>query len=94
VVAFYVLDKGERPGPEHMRFREQRILLEPGRTVDAVPGRGEVCQHGRVGPLQMKDDSHRIGRLDVGDRGVVSLSHRQNPLRRVDYAVVTRFDIC
>src|SRR6516225_7028898 len=69
------------------------FVFELGGVVDAVPGRSEVCQHRRVGPLQMKDDRHRIGRLDVGDRGVVGLSHRQDPLRRVDDAVVTRFDV-
>src|SRR5207244_11428866 len=91
VVCFHVLDEHERPGPEHVRLREEWILLEPGGAVNAVPGRGEVRQHGRVRPLQMKEDGRRIGRIDPGDRGVVGLSYRKDASRRVDDAVVTCF---
>ena len=63
VVPFLVLDKDEWPGPEHMGLREEWILLELGRVIDAVPGRSEVRQHRCVRPLQMKDHGRRIGRL-------------------------------
>src|SRR6185312_5964854 len=63
VVALDVLDEGEGAAAEDMRLGEERVLLEPGGAVDAVPRRGEIGQHRRLGPAQMEDDGARIGRV-------------------------------
>src|SRR5215469_163589 len=75
VVPFLVLNKDKRPGPEYVGLWEERILFQLGGAIDAVPGRSEVRQHRRVGPLQMKYYARRIGRVDAGHRAVVGLSH-------------------
>src|SRR5262249_40410054 len=51
-----VLDEDKRAGSEDMGLRELRVLGEFRGTIDAVPGRGEIRQHRRIGPLQMKND--------------------------------------
>ena len=76
-----------------MRLRKERVFPELCRTIDAIPRRGEVGQHGRIGPLQMKYDRGRIGRVYTGDRSIVGLADRQDALRRVDDAFVARLHI-
>ena len=93
MIALDVLDKDVGTGAEDVRLRELRILGELRGAVDAIPGRGEVCQHCRVRPLQVKHDSQRIGRIDARDRRVVGLAHRDDALRRVDDAFVARLYI-
>ena len=56
-------------------------------------GRGEIRQHRRVRPLQMKHHGRRIGRVDAGDGGVVGLADRKDALRRVDDAIVARLHV-
>ena len=92
-LALVVLDKHKRAGAEDMGLRELRVLGELGGAVDAVPGRGEIRQHRRVRPLQVKDDGQRVGRVDAADRAEIDLARRGDALRRMDDALIARLDI-
>ena len=79
-LALDVLDKHKGAGAEDMRLRELRVLGELGGAVDAVPRRGEIRQHRRIRPLQVKDDGQRVGRVDRRDRAEIDLARRDHAL--------------
>ena len=88
-----VLDELERPGAHHVAHRERRVLLELDGAVDAVERVGEGVEQRAVRPLQVEDDTERIGRLDAVDVGDEALAHRDDALGRIAQAVVGRLHV-
>ena len=88
-----MLDEDEWAGAENVRLRELHVFGELRGAVDAVPWRGEIRQHRRIRPLQVKHDGLRIGRVDARDRGVIGLAHRGDTLRRMDDALIAHLHI-
>ena len=82
MVALDVFDKAEGAGAEDVVDRKERVLFELGGAVDRIPLRGEVFEHRRLGPFQMKDDGKRIRRIDRADRCIIHSAHRNNSRRR------------
>jgi hypothetical protein len=93
MVALDVLDESEGAGAEDMRHREERILLELRRAIDAVPRRGEIGEHRRFRPFEMEYDGTRVRRVDGIDRRVAHLARRDDALGRVRDALVARLDV-
>ncbi len=84
----HVLVERERPRAHDVALRELRVLLQPRRAVDAIPGAREIREHRGVRLRKLHDGGVRIGRLDRSDVRIGSLPQRQNARRRIAYAVV------
>src|SRR5262249_26183855 len=87
-----VLPEPKRPPAPYFRFRLARGLLELGRGVDAVEGRGQRFDDARHRVLQLEDDGRGIGGLDHQVL-VIRLADRDDALRWIDDAVKARLDV-
>ena len=88
-----VRDEREGPRAHDVRLVPVLVLRQDVGLVDPVPGRGEVQQQGRLGPLQAKAHRVRVGRLHHLHRGVGVLAQRLDPRGREDDPVVGGLDV-